>query len=411
MSRTPWPALALLAVLAACGERPAPTATDDLAPSLARTAPAAREQLRLERLALRLARALHDPAFRSRLRGDLERSPFAERKLQFQRFLTAGERPALTEVARLNDESAEAVGADALGAIPLELYLPVPAHRSRWAGEPDLLVATAIRDGQPPVAFDTRGRRQVLSAAVPPDTPVLALVPAETDFDRAPGAVGGAGSVCAYGAGAIGAQCSGGVTGGTISGLYMTASHLNGTFEGWLKGSPEIEVLVLGQKGATDSLTKYQCIGERVAAPYSFNQDAKEWSGAVLMFSQAQLDAYKAQHAGQAVRLFFMEDDDTSCELRNSNASIAKLIGDVDAATRGLSGGRDSTSTLLQRIWKFLAAGQKLWAVVASFINSNDDMIGNAVEDVTVGENHPGYNWIIRGENNVTNGWIKLEMR
>src|SRR2546427_1452372 len=46
-------------------------------------------------------------------------------------------------------------------------------------------------------------------------------------------------------------------------GLYMTRSHFVQTFEGWLKGSPEFEVHILGQKGQTDSLTDYQCAGDR----------------------------------------------------------------------------------------------------------------------------------------------------
>ena len=40
-----------------------------------------------------------------------------------------------------------------------------------------------------------------------------------------------------------------------------------------------------------------------------------------------------------------------------------------------------------------------------------DDLIGNAIEDTVVGEFHSGSNWMVRGENNVTNGWLKLQMR
>ena len=46
-----------------------------------------------------------------------------------------------------------------------------------------------------------------------------------------------------------------------------------------------------------------------------------------------------------------------------------------------------------------------------SFITTQDDFIGNAVEDVVVGQFYPNANWVIKGENNVTNGWAKLEMR
>jgi hypothetical protein len=30
---------------------------------------------------------------------------------------------------------------------------------------------------------------------------------------------------------------------------------------------------------------------------------------------------------------------------------------------------------------------------------------------VVVGEFHSGANWIVKGESNKTNGWLKLEMR
>jgi hypothetical protein len=293
----------------------------------------------------------------------------------------------------------------------LEMYFPVPEHRAAWRGGDDLLVATALKDGDTPVAYDVRGRRYVLSAERPPVAPVLALVPAETDFDRP-----GPSAALACGEMRIAsAACSPGETSppvpSVIRGLYMTKSSLRESFESWLKGSPEIEILVLGQKGATDSLTKYQCIGQRASGSYYFDQNGTNWSGNVLLFSQTQLDNYKAQHAGQSVRLFFMEDDDTACELRNKNASIQTLIGTVDELTRGLSGGRDTVTSLSQRLYKYALAAQKIYAVVASFINTNDDMIGNAVESATTGEYYTGYNWVLKGEGGRTNGFINLLMR
>jgi hypothetical protein len=239
---------------------------------------------------------------------------------------------------------------------------------------------------------------------------VLAVEPAETRFDR-PRARELAQAVCTP------ETCGTGGSGGTGStpGLYLSASHLTQTFESWLKGSPEIEILVLGQKGTTDSLTKYQCIGERATGPYFFDQDGLDWRGNALLFSQAQLDAFKQQHPGQAVRLFFMEDDDTSCEIRNSPMTLQKLIGDVDAATRGLSGGRDTTTAgsdgVFRKVYKYANVVQRLYSLVASLLNSNDDLIGNAVEDATIGVSYPGYNWVLKAENGTTNGWISVQMR
>jgi len=55
-------------------------------------------------------------------------------------------------------------------AIPLEMYLPVPEHRRAWAGDANVLVATAIADHDPPVAFDYRANRRVLDPERPPAT-------------------------------------------------------------------------------------------------------------------------------------------------------------------------------------------------------------------------------------------------
>src|SRR5262249_43978802 len=168
---------------------------------------------------------------------------------------------------------------------PLEVYLPVPAHRAAWTGDDNVLVATAIGDREAPVAFSPAGQRFLLSPDVPPATPVIALVPVETDFAAPVSRI-----LCDV-------DCSGGGGGsgggGTPSapGLYMTKSHFVKDFEGWLKGAPEFELHILGQQGQSDSLKDYQCIGEQQAAPYYFNQDDLDWAGNVMLFSQQQIDA------------------------------------------------------------------------------------------------------------------------
>jgi len=407
-------ALAALALTVACGERVPPTAVDEPGPSLARGAPPAGEQQRLERLARRVARALADPEFRARVKGELDRSPFTERKLHFQRFLTSGARTPLADLARLNTESSQAIAADALGAVPLELYLPVPQHRSRWSGGPELLVATAIRDGDSPVAYDVRGRRVELSPDRPPSIPVLALVPAETSFDRpAGGGVGAAAlAVCPL-AGGVTAQCGGGGGGTpTAPGLWMTYASFTQTFEGWLKGSPEFEIHILGQAGSSDSLTSYQCAGEHAGGTYAFDQNTLTWTGNVLLFSQAQIDAYKQQHPGQSVRVFALEDDDTACQIKLDADRVGTLFRTLDSRYNQLTGGRDTTAgTVLARYWNRATAFQKVFQAVWSVLVTKDEMIGNAVQDAIAGEFKSGANWIVKGENLVTYGALKLVVR
>jgi len=184
------PALALLAAAIGCSDRDAPSPVESsgapavVSPSSGAASP---EALRLERQARRLARALGDADFRQYVKAQLAGSPVTEHKLHFQRFLARDGHRALAALAGAESEGEAAVQSDADAGITAELYFPVPGDLGRWDGGTGLLVATAIHDHDAPVAFDTRGRRQILSPDAPPNLPVLALVPNETDFDQAPG--------------------------------------------------------------------------------------------------------------------------------------------------------------------------------------------------------------------------------
>jgi hypothetical protein len=361
-----------------------------------------------EALARALALALRDPELRSHLKADLDASPIREHKLHFQRYLTGGAKAVLGQVARASGVAAATLQTAAAQAGGLELYLPVPAHRAAWSGDERVLVATAQKDHDPPVAFDLQGRRQVLSPDAPPTTPVLALVPVETDFDApvrtaeiivCPNAVG------------VGVQCgSGGGGSGPLGGLWMKAATFTETFEGWLKGSPEFETHILGQAGTTDSLTDYQCTGEKQAAPYYYDQNATTWTGSVLLFSQSQINAYKTAHPTNSMRVVVVEDDDTACKLKMDAGRFRAALNLVDSTYRQLTAGRDTTVGLT-RIWSRAKAFQKVLQAIWSFITTQDDYVGTAVQDVVAGEFWPGANWIVKGENNLTKGALQLEMR
>ena len=196
----------------------------------------------MDRLARRLARSLADPDFRAYVRAELDRSPVIEHKLHLQRFLNRSNGRVSKQVARLAAESESSIRADADAAGPLEIYFPVPEHRAAWTGGPELLVASAREDREAPVAYDVRGRRQVLSPDAPPATPVLAVVPVETDF----------------GPDAVHRLCRDATATAPPpppppppppTGLFMTYAHFVQDFEGWLKGSPEFEIHILGQSG------------------------------------------------------------------------------------------------------------------------------------------------------------------
>ena len=408
MSRFGLTLAASLILVAACSDRRSVTPPDD-SPFAPPTAPPAAATQRPEHLARLVARALARPEFRASLRASLDASPFREHKLHFQRLLEtpAGGTEALQAIAAANGIAREALAAEAAGAIPLEIYLPVPSHRAAWSGDEHVLVATALRDGEAPVAFDTRGQRTVLDPDVPPATPVIALVPVETDFSP------GAARLTCYET--CGGEGGGGGSGGggvyqPSPGLYMTKAHFVDDFEGWLKGSPEFEVHMLGQLGQADSLATYQCVAATAAAPYYFDQNGKDWTGSVMLFSAAQLAAYNTAHPSQNLRVFVLEDDDTACQIKADRDLVAGFFDGVDAAFGGLTAGNDSSGAA-GKAFKRAPAFQKLWASLTTLIKTNDELVGNAVEDAVTVAAYPGFNWIVKGKNNVTNGWINLEMR
>jgi len=393
-------ALTLAVGALACSDRPPGTAPAEGGPDVIATA------TKPELLARSLALALGDPAFRAHVKDELDRSPFREHKLSFQRFLAAGPGggEALATMARRTGVATVDLAREADRAIPLEMYLPVPEHRRRWTGDANVLVATAIADHDVPVAFDVQGNRHLLDPERPPSTPVIAVVPVETDFSAAP-----SGIICL--------ACDGGgyyppppPPPPPAPGLYLTQAHFVDDFEGWLKGSPEFEVHILGQKGQTDSLTDYQCAGEKQPPPYYFDQNGLDWSGSVLLFSKAQLDAYNVAHPGQNVRVFVVEDDDTACEIKANRDIIGNLFKVVDGAYKAITAGNDSSNAFV-KLFKQANAFQKLWSALASFFNTNDELVGTAVASDVVGISYPGYNWIVKGGNNATNGWIALQMK
>lgn len=383
--RTLSPACLLLLFLAAC-DTVRPAASPEREPDLG--ASASSFDARRELLARQLARTLNDSAFRSSLDSALRTSTHPEGKVAIDHLLIA-DRGRLAAAIR----AATGRDVDLDVARQLELYFPVDRHRSSWRGESDLLVGTIGRDTETPVAFTLSGRRLALDAEQPPETPVLAVVPRETDFADA----GTTGSYCP--------ECE-----GDAPGLYVTRVHTRSTFESWLKGKPEFEILVLGQAGNSDSLTVHACLNERGTSPAYYNQDGKDWSGSALVMSQADLDHYRALHPGQALRLFMVEDDDTPCVIKSSPADIAALLASVDTLVQGLAGGRDILSTA-GRLWKAVPVLQQVISTAASLIRTDDDLVGNAVEDVTTSERYAGYNWIVKGDHAQTNGTIAVEMR
>ena len=358
---------------------------------------------RHQRLAQRLARALQDDQFRGAVYRVLSASTEREGKVHLQRFLAPGT-VARQRLAELNGEESQGVGADLDGGEPIEIYLPVPAHRAGWQGGTEVLVATAESDGDAPIAFEVGGQRRSLDPFHPPAQPVIALGRAETKFTPQL-----ATSTCITGCDEE-AGSGGGTPLVSTPGLYLTYASFTQTFEGWLKGSPEFEVHILGQEGSSTAMKSYQCAGAEAGGPYQYDQNDKQWSGSVLLFSQTQLDAFKAAHPTHSIRVFLLEDDDGACAIRLDSTRVATLFKQLQTVYGSLTGGKDEQLFSLKTFVK-AASLLNLLKSGWSAITTQDDLVGNAIEDVVAREFFPGANWVVKGENTITTGAIRLEMR
>lgn len=406
--------IAALLITAACADRPTPLEPAHAPPASLPVTPSL-QQARNERLARRFAIALRNDDFRAMVARTLAASTEREGKVHLQRFLDGGSGAVRHQLAVLAGEPEADIDSDLIGSPAIEIYLPVPEHRQRWRGGLDVLVATAERDQDRPVAYDPSGRIHLLDADRPPSTPVIALGRSESRFTETTLPYFDGCFTCDDGGFTGGDPTGGGGTGTgggpsiVSAGLYMTYAKFNEKFESWLKGDPEFEVHILGQDGSTSAMKSYQCAGEKAGAPYQYDQNNLEWSGSVLLFSQAQLDAYKVQHPGQAVRVFVVEDDDGACVIKTDSARVSKLFQQLATTYGDLTGGKDTTLLSVKTFKKAQSLFQLLKAIW-SIITTQDDVVGNAIEDAVAHEYFPTANWVVKGENNITNGAIRLEM-
>ena len=422
------PVLALLAAAIGCSDREAPTALESpgassgpaaAAPVAGATSP---EGVRLERQARRLARALADADFRRYLKAQLAESPYTEHKLHFQRFLQRDGQRALAALGRAEAEGDAAVRSDADAGITAELYFPVHGDLDRWDGGTEVLVATAMADRDAPVAFDTRGRRRILSPDGPPDVPVLALVPDETDFDRLPGP---SRVICditncpGTGSGGSGSGTTG--TGGITTAppavsLRLSKAQFVSTYESWLKGDPEFELHVLGPASATDTsnMVSYQCVGEHAPPGYEWDMNTTNWSGDVKVFGQDQMDALERTYPGRAYVILALEDDDTACEIKTGADRFGNAFTALKNAYQSYVGIKDLKVVTINGIIRVVGAAKSAASLInalANLIKSNDDLIGIAMADSVVGRTSPIGHWAVMEDKTKVNGWLNLELR
>jgi len=347
---------------------------------------------RLERITRAAALALSDAKVRTYVYQQLRASPYREHKLHFAPFVAQAGSPFAAGIAAAAGLTTGGVNALLDSIIDLEFYMPVKAHWARWAGGPDLIVASAFRDHEIPVAFDLQGAPVVLtSAQVPPPTPTLGIVPRETDFSR-PEQLPLTNGLAHPTFVPCDPDCGGPPPPTCPPGVCMTFSYIPGDYEGFLMGDPEFEVHALARRSsAANGLSDWQCAGEHAAtaggqpgimsSAYAYDQNGDTWYGAVLLASKDQANA--AQAVDSAMVYLVLEDDNTACVIVKDAQQLSDQIGAVAAIAV------EAANAVLAFFYfdnPAMAARSLIKAVQDIFSASqNDDIVGIMVEASKVG--------------------------
>lgn len=343
----------LAVVLAGCGEQKdltspvvAPARADVAGNTVAVNEPAA-----LRELTRATALAMRDAAIRQEVGREMrEHGVTHEHKLELRSFVEANAGGLL--LAKMSQRSG--LSRDSLARLiaavrPLEFYMPVRAHRRAWRGG-DVLVASQLRESDPVVAFDENGTAVAVGSAVP-EMPTLALVPVETDFTTATVPSRSATTAAAHStahfptaaaqrdmisdcdpaimlcdsSSDLGGGSTPSIPSAAPTGLYMTFTDLYDAHEPWIKGDPELEAHVMGPSATdpSDLVRPLHCSGQNESGWYRFDQNADQWSGAVLLYTQVdmQKNGFTVQTPDNrqfAISLF--EDDYQSCVIHDDGS-------------------------------------------------------------------------------------------
>jgi hypothetical protein len=420
----------------------APPLSAEAAEAAAAEAAEKAERQALQELTRTVALALQDPGLRHRVKADMRESRFThEHKLHFSSYLHGQSGGILlAKMAKESGKSRDEVLSLLDQVRPLEFYMPVKAHRESWRGGDGLLVGSLLEDHEEPVVYTLKGEPVRVGAEEEPALPALGLVPVEADFrrpldgryhnrnDRGGEAIGTLssdiqecqilqakryeGSVSCGGGG-------GGYTGGgtaTIdpwtsraTGLYVTSLNIDRDYEGAFKGDPEFEIHLQAPVGNPSVAEDIRCAGNFAPdyrSRFDYDNNGTNYSGAILVADSAEQARFRATY-GTAVgmNIIFWEDDDTACAIkanedrfRNMMNTIAQNYDNVFAAIQDLN---------VKTLVKALPGLRNIISAVASWITSNDDVVGSAVE-MSCSRDYTAFNYTIK-DGTTTEGCVQLK--
>jgi hypothetical protein len=306
-------------------------------------------------LAAAAARALAEPEVRRAFFEATRTSSVKEGKVFLRSFLGGEGKAMLGHMARSMGKGHAAISQLLDEAGPMEIYLPVEAHRAAWRGDDHLLVATQLDEKLPIHGFDLQGAEVALSPKAPPETPVISIVPAE--------------SFSAEGASRDAAAAPRSLTSGPASltsytGLWINQVDIGGSYESWPRGAPEYEMHL---QSATSPRNIIVCAEESSSVePYRWNMDGSSYTADFLIAGDSDMPA----NVPMVIAVY--EDDDTRCVIK-TDKDYVKLS--VDLLTNSAS------------VYEAIASKQWLsgaWivnlsnAVLAarSIVSGNDEFVG-----------------------------------
>lgn len=349
------------------------------------------EQRALGDLARIIAQSLGSNQFRGDIKKAMHDAPFREHKLELSKYLTPS---VLARAAAATGTRGDQITALVGRIRPLEIYVPVAEHRETWTGDVAPVVVAQLEEGDPLIAFDSRGKTLVISPDAPPATPVISIVPVETRFnepltglttnlrDQGGRAIGTLATVAAEIVRSrahveeCGQSCGGGYSQlpGPI-GLYMSFSRIDDMGEPWFRGDPEIEVHVHGPPSGGNAQygADLSCSGEYAQVFRVFDQNGGFWNGMVLLFSKDQSDVFNAEFL-TGHHILFWEDDDTACAIK-TDTDMLKANLQATASVFGTAAVWAKSGSWLVTAGAFVAAVLQN----ADWLQTNDDFLGTLI--------------------------------
>ena len=417
--------LALLAAFAACADpvsrTVAPSPARDVVAGPAPT-PVTEERAALTRIARLVAVAMDNEPARQHLKRDMRAAPFREHKLELTSYLRSNDGKALLKrMAALNGGDENAIFTTLAAIRPLEFYMPVAKHRETWKGKENVLVVSQLDEWTPIVAFDEAGKEVSLDRSVQPTQPTFSILPVETRFsepmdptssrnvrDENGEAIGTLEPAQLRPSSLIacGDTCGGGGSGGTAPvppGIYLEFSRILDMKEPWFRGDPEVEVHIQGpyMGSAPTYAEDLSCSGEHAYDSRKvFDQNTGFWQGQVMLFSEDEVLAF-TQKFNDGFHVMFWEDDNQPCTLKLDANPLADFVKSVAAAFQTVA-----IKLVPGAQWKLVAAVfvATMFSNPGSWLLTNDDFLGVAVDQASAGNQYPENTHVIIGDGKVLNG-------